>query len=241
MSKRAQLREKRRRERILRRTVMILVIVGGALLLLFLFAHPSLEPVGEITLPEFRERPMVDGRAMGDPNAPVTVEVFEDFQCSACIVFNATVEPLIEEAYIGTGDVYFIFRHFPFLDDNATGEESDHAANASMCAADQDRFWDYHDVLFGNWSGLNQGAFSDIRLVAFAQEIGLDMATFEACFESRTHYELIAQDFQLGDEMLVTGTPSIFVDGEQVTPGFVPSFEQLSEVIDAHLAALQAE
>jgi protein-disulfide isomerase len=241
MSKRAQLREKRRRERIRNRAVMTIVIVGGAFFLVLLFAWPSIKPIGEIILPEFRERPMADGRAMGDPDAPVTVEVFEDFQCPACINFSTSVEPLIEEAYIATGDVYYIFRHYPFLDDNAPGEESNQAASASMCAADQDRFWDYHDILFVNWNGENRGAFSNRRLVAFAQELGLDMTAFEACFESRTHYDLITHDFQLGGELLVTGTPAIFVDGEQVTPGFVPSFAQVSQVIDAHLAALEAE
>ena len=82
MSKRARLREKRRRERIRNRAVMISIVVGSALLLVFLFVIPSIKPIGEITLPEFRERPMVDGRAMGDPNAPVTIEVFTDFQLS---------------------------------------------------------------------------------------------------------------------------------------------------------------
>lgn len=241
MSKRAHLREKRRRERIRNRAVMISVLVGGALLLVFVFVYPSIKPIGEISLPEFRERPIVDGRAMGDPNAPVTVEVFADFQCPACASFSASVEPLIEESYVATGDVYYVFRHYPFIDDNVPGEESNQSASASMCAADQERFWDYHDVLFTNWDGENQGAFSDRRLVAFAEEIGLEMTAYNTCFEGRIHYNLITQDFNLGSELLVTGTPALFVDGEQVTPGFVPSFAQVSQVVELHLAALEME
>lgn len=241
MSRRAELRQKRQRERIRNRAVMISVVVGGALLLVLLFIYPSIKPIGEIVLPEFRERPMPDGRAMGDPNAPVTVEVFADFQCPACMDFSAEVEPSLEEAYIATGDVYYVYRQYPFLDDNYPGEESDQAANASMCAADQDRFWDYHDVLYVNWQGGNQGSFSDRRLVAFAEEMGLDLAAFEACFKGREYYDLIQQDLEMGRELFVTGTPAIFVNGEQVTPGFVPTFAELSQVIEAHLAAIETE
>jgi len=241
MSKRARLREKRRRDRIRRRAVSIFVVVGGSLLLFFLIVYPSLAPIGEIVTPEFRERPMADGTAMGDPNAPITIDIFEDFQCPACISFSLTVEPLLEESYIADGDVYYVFHHYPFLDNNSIGEESDQAASASMCANDQDRFWDYHDMLFANWNEENQGAFNNRRLVAFAEALDLEMATFEACFEAKTHYAEIMQDFDLGDQMGITGTPSVFVNGEQVTPGFVPSLVQLSEVIERHLAALETE
>jgi protein-disulfide isomerase len=221
--------------------ITILMVLGGALLLVGVFIWPSFLPVGDITVPEFRERPMADGRAMGDPDAPVVVEIYEDFQCPACVGFSADVEPLIEETYIATGDVYYIYRHYAFLDLGSTGEESHQAANASMCAADQDRFWDYHDILFANWDGENLGAFSDRRLVAFAEALGLDMPAFEECFEGRTHYDLIAEEFDLGNLVQVTGTPSVYVNGERVTPGYVPSFEALSQVIDEQLAAIEAE
>ena len=242
MSKRARFREKRRRDRIRMRAVSIFIVVGGALLLFFLILYPSLKPIGEIAIPELRERPMADGTAMGDPNAPVTIDIFEDFQCPACIEFSLSVEPLLEEAYIADGDVYYVFHHYPFLDNRyAAGGESDQAASASMCANDQDRFWDYHDILFANWANENQGAFRDRRLIALAETIDLEMVTFEACFEARTHYDEIMQDFDLGDQMGITGTPSVFVNGEQVTPGFVPSLAALSEVIDRHLAAAATE
>ena len=241
MSKRTELREKRRRRRIRNRAVAIIVVVGGALLLVFLFIYPSIKPIGEIVLPEFRERPMPEGRAMGNPGAPVVVEIFADFQCSACAGFSVSVEPLLEDTYIATGDVYYIYRHYAFLDDSVYGKESDQAASASMCAADQDRFWDYHDTLISNWSGVNEGAFSDRRLTAFAEKLGLDMAAFETCFEGKVHDDLIQEDFARGSQFQVTGTPSIFVDGEQVTPGYVPTLAQISQVIDAHLAAIETD
>jgi protein-disulfide isomerase len=228
-------------ENIRRRRTTILLMVGGALVVAALLILPSIKPIGEISLPEFRERPMADGRAMGDPDAPVVIQVFEDFLCHACASFSIDTEPRIEETYIVTGDVYYVYRHYAFLDTNIPGEESHQAASASMCAADQDRFWDYHDVLFANLDKWNIGYFSDRRLVAFAEEIGLDMTTFEPCFEDRVHYGLINDEFELGNQMFVTGTPSVFVNGVQVTPGFVPTFEQVSEVIEEQLAALETE
>jgi protein-disulfide isomerase len=239
MSKRNQMREKRRRARVRSRAVTIAAVVGVALLVTILFVLPK--PVGEITLPEFKERPMADGRAMGDPDSPVTIQAFADFQCHSCVNFAFSTEAMIAETYVASGDVYYIFRQYPFIDDTVVGSESDQAASASMCAADQNRFWDYHDILFANWNGANQGAFSDVRLVAFAEAIDLDMSTFETCFESRTHYDVITQDLELGGQMLVTGTPALFVNGEQVAPGFVPTFAQVSEVVDAHLAAAEVE
>ncbi|MCK4724611.1 MAG: thioredoxin domain-containing protein, partial [Anaerolineales bacterium] len=111
------------------------------------------------------------------------------------------------------------------------------AANASMCAADQNRFWDYHDMLFANWNGENQGAFNDKRLVAFAEAlVGLDMPAFNQCFEANLHVDEINDDFLMGRESGVTGTPSVMVNGRILTPGLVPSFTDISEAVEAELA-----
>jgi protein-disulfide isomerase len=193
-------------------------------------------PVGDIVNITPEERPMVDGTAMGDPQAPVTIEVYEDFQCPACKSYSEQIAPQIKDAYVATGDVYYVFRHFPFLDDNAPRKESDQAANASMCAADENRFWDYHDMLFVNWNGENQGSFNDRRLVAFAEALGLDMEKFNPCFEANLHAEEINSDLQMGRELGVTGTPSVLVNGRILTPGYVPTFTEISEAVEAELA-----
>jgi protein-disulfide isomerase len=105
-----------------------------------------------------------------------------------------------------------------------------------MCAAEQGRFWDYHDILFANWNGENQGAFLDKRLVAFAEALGLDMAAFNACFEENRYKAEIDQDLALGDELGVSGTPTVFVNGKQLTPGFVPSFADIAQAVEAALS-----
>lgn len=235
-TKREAVREKRRRRQMRQRLFIILGVVGAAVIIAALLIIPSLQPVGDLVTITPRERPMVDGRAMGDPNAPVTIEIYEDFQCPACKTFSEQIEPQIADTYVATGDVYYIFRHFPFIDDRAPRNESDQAANASMCAANENRFWDYHDILFANWNGENQGAFNDKRLVAFGESIGLDMESFNECFNANANKGEIEADLQSGRDASVTGTPSVIVNGKMLTPGFVPSFAEISEAVEAELA-----
>lgn len=235
-TKREAVREKRRRQQRRQRLFIVLGVVGVAVIITALLIIPSLKPVGDILTITPKERPMVDGRAMGDPNAPVTIEVYADFQCPACKTYSEEIETQITDAYIATGDVYYIFRHYPFIDDRAPRNESDQAANASMCAANENRFWDYHDILFANWNGENQGALNDKRLVAFAESIGLDMESFNECFNANANRDEINADFQSGRDAGVSGTPSVFVNGRILTPGRVPSFAEISEAVEAELA-----
>jgi len=180
-------------------------------------------------------RPLVDGTAMGDPNALVRIDVFEDFQCPACRTYSEEIETRITETYVATGQVYYVFHQYPFIDRASVNKESQQAANASMCAAEQGLFWEYHDILFANWNGENAGAFNDKRLVAFAETLDMDMDLFNNCFEEDRYRDEIQTDFELGTEMGVSGTPSVFVNGQHITPGFVPGFEDLQQAIEAAL------
>jgi protein-disulfide isomerase len=235
-TRREAVREKRRKRQRQQRLYILLGVVGVAVIIALLLIVPNLLPVGDIVNITPQSRPMADGRVAGDPNAPVTIEVYEDFQCPACKTFSEQTSPLIKDTYVATGQVYYIFRHFPFLDDRAPRNESDQAANASMCAADENRFWDYHDMLFANWNGENQGAFNDKRLVAFAEALGLDMAAFNDCFDDNFHRDEIEADHAMGREIGVTGTPTVLVNGTILTPGFVPSFSQISEAVERELS-----
>ena len=235
-TKRQAVREKRRQQQRKQRLYIILGVVGVAVIIATFLIIPSLQPADDIVTITPHQRPMVDGRAMGDPNAPVTIEIYEDFQCPACKTFSEQIDPQVVDAYVATGDVYYIFRHFPFIDDRAPRNESDQAANASMCAGDENRFWDYHDMLFANWNSENQGAFSDKRLVAYAEALRLEMEGFNQCFDANLHKDEIDADLLSGRDSGVTGTPSVFVNGRMITPGFVPTFAEISEAVEAELA-----
>jgi protein-disulfide isomerase len=236
-SKRHAIREQRERKQRQQRTTTILVLTGVAILIAAVLIAPSIQraltPVGEITNVEPIERPMVDGPAMGDLNAPVLIQVFEDFQCPSCRIYSEDIEPAIVETYVQNGIARYEFHQYPFLDDRTATKESDQAANASLCAAEQERFWDFHDMLFANWNGENQGAFTDKRLVAFAEAIELDMSAFNTCFESNKYKDQITQDLNEGTRLGVTGTPSVFVNGQIVRPGFIPTFEDIQQAVEA--------
>jgi len=238
-SLRKDMKDRRRKQRQKQRQMAVLAIVGGAALLLAIVIlsgfFKSSAPVGEFTIITPVVHPQANGTAMGDPNAPVRIDVFEDFQCPACQYYSEVIEHQVLDAYVTTGKVYYVFRQYPFLDNRSATRESDQAANASMCAADQGRFWDYHDMLFTNWKGENEGNLSDKRLTAFAEALKLDMGKFEACFKENRFKDQINADLADGDKMGAQGTPSVFVNGKIVAPGKVPTFEDIKAAVEAEL------
>jgi len=142
------------------------------------------------------------------------------------------VKPEIVKQYVDTGKVQMIFKHYAFL-----GPESQWAAVASECAADQGKFWEYHDKLYKSQQGENQGAFNKDKLVAFAEELGLDKATFEDCLNNDKTLERVQADVNEGQGLGVRGTPNFFINGKPVS-GALP-FEQFQQVIEQALAEAQ--
>lgn len=213
LSKRQELREKRRKQDQNQRLIIIAVIVVGALLIAAALIYPSFKPVGAITEPEFVQRPQAEGNAMGDPNAPITLTEYSDFQCPYCARFWRDTESKLADAYVATGKVYFVYRSFGYFI-GGPGGESGRAAEAAYCAGDQNKFWEMHDIIFSNQTGENVGDFTDRRLEAFAEKAGIpDMAAFKTCFNNGTHKARVDQD-------QVDGTQA----GIQATPSFVLSY-----------------
>lgn len=233
----AQRTKKKRQQRM--RTV--LGIGGFIIVVILIFISPtiynSLKPVGSFVRITPEVRPLENGKAMGDPNAKVKIEVYEDFQCPACKAFTESDEKqLLASTYITNGQVDYEFIQFPFLDSNSLSKESHQAANASMCALEQGKFWAYHDMLFANQGAENGGSFSDKRLQAFAESLGLDMTAFNKCFSANKYSTEIEAEYQKGSAAGVNSTPTVFVNGKQITPGFAPTYDQLKSAIDAALA-----
>jgi protein-disulfide isomerase len=234
----AQRTKKKRQQR-----MKTILWVGGFIVLLILIlisptVYNSLKPVGSFVRITPEARPMENGKAIGDPNAKVKIEVYEDFQCPACKEFTNSVEKqLLQSPYISGGQVYYEFIHYPFIDSGSITKESHQAANASMCALEQGRFWDYHDILFANQGAENSGAFTDKRLQTFAQSLGLDVTAFNKCFNANKYSAEIESNFQKGVAAKVDSTPTVFLNGQVVTPGSVPTYDQLKSAIDSALAS----
>jgi protein-disulfide isomerase len=136
----------------------------------------------------------------------------------------------IEEVYVATGQVRFVYNHFAFL-----GEESIRAAEASECAREQDRFWDYTDTVFANQRGENRGAFADQYLKSFAEGLGLDTLGFNTCLDTRRYRNDVLQTTEEGRSRGVSSTPSFFINGQKITVNTL-AFEEFQQQIEAALA-----
>jgi protein-disulfide isomerase len=151
------------------------------------------------------------GNSLGDPNAPVTLEVYADFQCPACGQFDRGTLKQIEDKYVDSGKVRIVFNHFAFI-----GDESTRAAEASECANAQGKFWQYADTLFNNQAGENQGAFSDVNLEKFAQQVGLDMTQYTTCMDQNTYLGKVQTSSLAAQQRNVNSTPTLFINGQLV-------------------------
>ena len=158
------------------------------------------------------------GLTLGDPNAKVTIDAWEDFRCSYCFDFTTKVEPRLVENYIKTGKAKLVFHDFLSIDHNQGNNASRDAAAAARCAADQGKFWTMHDWLFANQSPDElASAFTQSRLIQIGQLAGMDMSRFQPCVEQGTHNaEVTAEDAGAPGSVKSNGTPSILVNGTLV-------------------------
>jgi protein-disulfide isomerase len=202
MVKRERIKSRRDQNKKSQRITLMIVIGIGALLLAAAFIIPSLVKPEIVVNP----RPMANGASMGDTDAPVKVETFSDFQCPYCKIAAEEIEPGIVSKYIATGKVHFTFVPYSFI-----GQESVAAAEAAYCAADQNKFWEYHDLIFANQAGENRGNYTDRKLKAFASDLSLDTNTFNQCYDKGTHREKVKQNLEYGKEVGVRGTPYYLV------------------------------
>jgi protein-disulfide isomerase len=145
---------------------------------------------------------------LGDPNAPVTLVEFGDYQCYFCNQFFHTTEGELFKNYVETGKVKVIFKDYTII-----GPDSVTAAHAAHCADEQGQFWKYHDTLYNNWNGENNGWASSENLLRFASDIGLDIDQFSQCMIDSKHTPIIVNSNQDAKDLGLTGTPAFFVIG----------------------------
>jgi protein-disulfide isomerase len=133
-SKRQVQREKIEIQKQRNRLITIGLITLGAILLVFAFVAPTLRGVGEIVTVTPASLPNANGLTIGEPDAPVTVDIFEDFQCSACRYFSESIEPLIIQNLVATGKAKYTFHNYPFLDGNGVAAASQTRLPMHPCA-----------------------------------------------------------------------------------------------------------
>jgi protein-disulfide isomerase len=163
-----------------------------------------------VVMPPTRDHPQADGNKIGDPNAPVKMTEFGDFQCTYCKEFWTDTETQIIDTYVKTGKVQYTYRSAGNWVSANMGQgsvESQDAAMAAYCATDQNKFWQMHDALFANVLGEDAGSFTDPRLQAIAQLDGLNMNTFNSCYSSHKYLDQVNQDFKDAQASGIQGTP----------------------------------
>lgn len=167
-------------------------------------------------------------QVLGQDSAPVTMIEFADYQCPYCGHFQSETFAQLKSNYIDTGKVKFVYVDFPFL-----GEESIMAAEAAHCAADQNKFWEYHDKLYQNQNGENEGVFTADSLKKYAGELGLNTADFSSCVEARLNKPVVEENIGLVNQLSVNSTPTFFINGYRFE-GSLP-YESFAQIIDAQL------
>lgn len=167
----------------------------------------------------------------GSTGAPLTITEFSDFQCPWCGRFFSEVLPNLEETYIRTGKVFFVYKDFTVL-----GPESDAAAWAAECAGQQGEYWGMHDRLFASasqWAHQGVGKATEV-FKGFAGELGLDAERFATCLTSEEIRAEVRGDFAEARSIGARGTPT-FIIGQRVVPGFLP-WEEFRQIVEQALA-----
>jgi predicted DsbA family dithiol-disulfide isomerase len=163
-------------------------------------------------------------RLRGNPDAPVTIVEFSDFQCPYCRAAEPTIKEVLDKY---KDKVRFSYRDFPLKQVHPLAEQ---AAEASRCAGEQDKFWEYHKLLYANQAKLDQAGLTE-----HARMVGLNLNRFSACLASGKFKAAIESDFQAGIRAGVSGTPTFYINGV-----FLSGSQPLSafeKIIDTELTA----
>ncbi len=168
---------------------------------------------------------------IGNPSVSITILEWGDYQCTYCYKFHQSTLNTIKQDFIETGKVKLVFKDFPL-----NGADSVLAAEASHCAQDQGKYWQYHDELYKNWAGERTGWVTRESLEKFATTVNLDLDKFNKCLDDHKYLESINQMYEFGKEIGIDATPSFLVfnnekiikiTGNQPLEVFLKSIDEL--------------
>jgi protein-disulfide isomerase len=169
----------------------------------------------------------------GQADAPLTFEMFGDFQCPACGEYARSIEPALMRQYVDTGKVRYVWHDFPWI-----GDESFDAAQAARCAGRQGHFWAFHDYLYSHQRGENLGQFSRTNLLTFASAVGLEGQAFQTCLDGHEDATVLKQAVSAGVNQGVQVTPSFLLNGDLRVGA--PPLNRLTGLLDFYLARVKS-
>jgi protein-disulfide isomerase len=235
MSKKQQLRELQQRQAKKQRTLALLigggigVVVIGGFILLGLVTRPEIPP------PVYRPKDPVPAsddtlRAWGPKDAPIKVVEYMDYQCPVCGAYANNSEPEIIKQFAGTGKVRYEVKVYPVIELGRNSRESTDAAQASLCAAEQGKFWQMHSGLFQSQWQENRGGFGKPRIKQLAALVdGLDVTAFGTCLDSDKHRTQVQADTSEAQSRGVNSTPTFFVNNVRLSSGGLPTAATLRQ------------
>jgi protein-disulfide isomerase len=210
---------------------LALIALIGTAAILYVATRPA-QGVATIdpTLPPGEAK----GYLLGDSTAPVTIIEFADFQCPACESFSTITEPDVRTRIVNAGLASFRFYDFPL-------PQHRNAVNASLaaaCANDQGKFWEYHDRLFTGQPDWSEARNPQGTYAGYARQLGLDVARWEDCYESRAHERTILANKAEGERLGVSQTPT-FVIGSRKVAGAI-GYDRIRALVDSATADARA-
>ena len=209
------------------------VVVGGIVLIILMLLFVSLLdtffPIPQTPLAQDGTRLGLNSQQLTEQffsDAPVTIVEFSDFQCPYC----ASQQPILKKIKRAYGDqVNILYKHIPL----PIHPFAQRAAEASECARDQDKFWEYHDRLFDQ-----QDSISEMLFPQLAQQLGLSVSQFNQCLSSGAKKNVVQTDLAEAQSLMISGTPTFFINGQRFVG--VQSYEELQQIIDQALAKAQS-
>lgn len=169
---------------------------------------------------------------LGNPSAQITIVEFGDYQCHQCYNWFHNTKPTVFQNYVDAGKVNFVFMDLAFL-----GKDSLKAAQASYCAEDQGKYWEYHNQLYtAQESQIDNGWANSQRLKAFAFSLGLDMELFDSCLDSGKYTKRVQYNIAEAKKLGANGTPTFFIvgpDGQQQKLVGAQPYSVFKQVLDS--------
>jgi protein-disulfide isomerase len=172
---------------------------------------------------------LANGTSLGSASAPVEIQIYSDFQCPICGRLAREYLPRLIADFVASGQVRIEDRVVAFLGRDDPDESLD-AATTAECAIPQDKYWQVHDLLFWNQSGENRGAFSRDRLKAIASAAGLDVATWQSCFDGTAVRASVQQATSAALAAGINATPTIIINGQKIV-GLPRTYDDLAAYV----------
>jgi protein-disulfide isomerase len=219
--------------------ILIAIVVLGIAAILYLAKRPATATADQSTLYDSLQRTLATAgppqpHVLGNPNAPVVIEEFADFECPSCGRFATITEPDVRKNIVNTGQAFYKYYDFPL----PMHKNSQAASNAAACAEEQGKFWEMHDQLFAGqdqWGlGPGETEVTDNPKAIFegyAKTIGLNVPQWDQCFDSRKYQSRINANMAEAFRRHVNETPTFYVNG-RIAVG-AQSFDDMQKLVDA--------